>query len=655
MGSTKTRTTKKTDLSQWPELKGLLGDMLGKGREIGNLDFKENPFLQLAGFTPDELNAFQGVRDQQGKYDSILESLVNRATNAPNTEEIQKWMDPYNDLVLDDVTRRISEEGDRTQRGISDAGKFVNSFGGSRQAILEAMNSADTSRNIGEATNRGRSDAFNNAMGRYLDSIGIGLGAVDSAQASKFRDLASLENIGRTQRQNSNAQQQLYSEDFLRGQDWPFKQLGALSTASQSFPYDILTQTQTTKQSGSVLNSLLGAATAAAGLATGNPILATSGFSSAMGGGATGSGGGGLGALGSLFGKVSQSGFAEGGMVDGYGNGGMIVPFLSGRDDDSPVNRNGEVFQTSQNPLQTDNASAFGVGTGLRFAPEMLSPPDRGGNPVARLLGMYKEGSRTGGMMPSFAEGGLLSGILGGSSGTMGMEPASGKSGGNWFERALENPLFQIGMNIMASDKPIGQAIGEGFLGYKNTLEAEDKGEGKDLMQALKMQEIMARMGLNEEKFAETQRMNEARLADMAFDNETQRQHYADSLGISLAQLDLQIQKAEEDRRRYDFEHNPDGTRKGTAKTSFSYEGLNDVTKDADKIIGGRPIVGDVKASADDIMNAYDNLSAIEETAFNNGDESTLAIIKPRKEKLGKMVQGIRASQKLDEIISMGR
>lgn len=611
MGTDKTKVTEKVDTSKYPGLDKLLNGLTGRASSIDATAFKKNPFLELADFNQDEQNAYQGVRDQQGVYEEDIRTLIDRATNAPTAEGIQPWMDPFIKNVLNDVTGRISEEGDRTQRGISDAAKFTNSFGGSRQAILEAMNMSDTQRNIGEATNRGMSDAFNNAMERYYGSVGLGMGAIGEGQRSKYLDLSSLENIGRTQREDANRQQGLYSEDFLREQDDPYKKLQALALGSTSFPYQVLTKTQTTEQKQSPWNAILGAAMAGAGAMTGNPGLAMGGLGQ-LSGGATGQAGGG--GLGSLWSSVSPSGFRDGGLVTGQ---------------ESPLGSD-EALQPGNDVLRS-----------LTMAPELLSPPDAGGNPVAKLLGMFKSNSRaTGptGLTQSFANGGLVSGLLGGALGSKSPRPmneqmpSSGSEAKKFSFKDLfngTNPegLIEIGLRMMASDKPVGAAIGEAFLGYKQGIEAEDDETLANAMTGLKMQEIMARMGLNAEKFEEQQNMNDFRVSDMIADNEARDQSLGQTLAMFAAGQGATQSRWEADfnRRLDEFAktHEADGTPKGTKKAT-NYVGLDDVLKNAQDIIDGKPVVeGDLYSPSvyGDIDSTAADLDAYADQAFESGED----------------------------------
>jgi len=169
-------------------------------------------------------------------------------------------------------------------------------------------------------------------------------------------------------------------------------------------------------------------------------------------------------------------------------------------------------------------------------------------------------------------------------------------------------------------------------------VEPEDYGYLKDALTQFRMQEVLARMCLNEEKFEEIQRMNDARLADIGEDNDRARDSLAQSFGTWAAGQDAtqgrwqaDFEARERDREARDADR--DANRKPT------YEGLSTVRATADKIIGGRPLVGDVMATAEDIQNTYDNLEAIENLAFDGGDEKTIQLIQPRKEKLEKLLK----------------
>lgn len=607
--------------------------MLSKGSAIGDTPYEKSPYLDLAAFTPDEQNAFNMVRDQSGKYSGLLDQLVGRATRAPTSEDLQAYMDPYKDAVLDDTIRRISEQGARTQRGISDAATFTNAFGGSRQALLEAMNMSETGRNVGEASNKINSDAYNNALSSYLNQIGMGFDAVGNAQRANYVDAAALENIGRTQRENSNQQQAIYGAEFLRGQDWPFKQLQALSTASQSFPYQVLDTKEVTKTKQSPLNQILGLGMAAAGLMTGNPVLAASaGGASGLLGSAGKSFGGqaGGGGLGSLLAGLG------GGSTRGYANGGSVTanPFYNDANegsDTADTNMGGEVIRIR--PDATPSFNANGALTNgptanpFNMAPEILSPANVGGNPVARLLGMYKEGTRAGGMgnpLVGYASGGLVGG-------------QAGEGGGFSFRDILKNPdsWIELGLSVAASEPgtPTGTAIAQSLLGLKK----EHEQEGLDPLQMMRLEQMQQNMELSRQRFAETQDMNAWRRQEADSDDADRRaaREEGRSLQAMIASGINEDRDASRALREQEYLDKKNKTQK------YSYPGMNNALRSADSIYEGKPLgkdAGGMPMYADEYAfdNTLGNLYDILDSAAANDDTATVNTVQGKIDRLEK-------------------
>lgn len=88
----------------------------GKGMELANQG-QSNPIPQqeIAGFTPDQLAAFQKIRNQQGSWQPGLNKAggqIDAATAAvagPSANFTQKWQDymsPYTSSVVDEIARQ---------------------------------------------------------------------------------------------------------------------------------------------------------------------------------------------------------------------------------------------------------------------------------------------------------------------------------------------------------------------------------------------------------------------------------------------------------------------------------------------------------------------------------------------------------------------
>lgn len=389
-GSSKqTQTTKnKTDINSiTPGLQPLLDAMVSKASWISNggqkvlnpatgqMEDQINPFITPAAANADQQNAYQGVRDMQGQYaDMIAQAIglqkdaMTRAGRAPTQEDIDPYKNLYLQNVLGDTVRAMQENSDRNMRDIGAQGALTKSFGGSRQALLESQNLYNTTRGIGEETNRVNADSFTSALSNYLNSIGLrsnmsgaGMDRVSSAQNERLKELAALENVGMTRQalEQKNLDQQ--GNEWLRLQDLPYKQLGALATASGAFPYQALDNTQTTtvQTKNNPLNQILGLATTAAGMFM--PGAGAAG--AALGAGGVGAGSsmlsGGLGGLLSGIWGKKEGGYInplESAVKKKYAKGGMVKD-PNGFD----IDTNRPVVNNEDGSVSTESTITIGI------------------------------------------------------------------------------------------------------------------------------------------------------------------------------------------------------------------------------------------------------------------------------------------------------
>lgn len=282
----------------------------------------EGGLFNIADFTPDELAAFDLIRENIGQSPEAINQSLGYSLGllgdrgGITNEDISYFMNPYTSGVIDPAIRELQSASERQRMSIQDAALAAGSFGGSRLGLLEQGLMSDTQRNIGDLTQKGLFDAYNAATGTALASKELGLrgaqgaaGFSDLLQKSSLLDAASLQNIGESIRgmEQDRLNIPLQSNQYLASL------LGALGPMQ-------IGQKQTSfseqTQSGSPLNTILGAGAALAGLW--NPAM-------------FGPGGGGLSSLinstkpvdtsGIIFGNIGNymntlgRGFADGGSV----------------------------------------------------------------------------------------------------------------------------------------------------------------------------------------------------------------------------------------------------------------------------------------------------------------------------------------------------
>ena len=248
------------------------------------VDAQGNTIPRVAGFTPDQQRAFESTRNlatQAGGLSALTPGLTNEAitatrgvaTTLPETN-IQQYMSPYTEAVLDPALRDIQERAARSRLALGQQSARTGSFGGSRQAISEAELERSTQRNIGEESARQRAAAYNNALAQFrLDQeripalygamqgqLGTGMTQTQNALGSMVNPLLATGGLQQAREQaNLDVLRQQYEEE----RDFPLRGITALRQ-TLGLPGATLGigQQQTTTQPGlSPLQALTGAIT----------------------------------------------------------------------------------------------------------------------------------------------------------------------------------------------------------------------------------------------------------------------------------------------------------------------------------------------------------------------------------------------------------
>jgi hypothetical protein len=262
----------------------LLGDLFGTGRQTSTTTpqvpadveaarkdllaraqaFAAEPFPrynqpQTAGFTPDQLAGFGTARNlatQSGALGALTPDLVQEgvtaarglATTLPQAN-IQQYMSPYTEAVLDPAIRDIEERAARERLRLGQQSARTGSFGGSRQAIAEGELERGTQRNIAEQSALQRQQAYNQALQQFrldqeripqlystaMGQVGTGLNQV----AGRFgTEVNPILQIGGAQQALDQRNLDVLRQAFEEERDFPVRGMevlrGALGLSSQN-------------------------------------------------------------------------------------------------------------------------------------------------------------------------------------------------------------------------------------------------------------------------------------------------------------------------------------------------------------------------------------------------------------------------------------
>ena len=259
--------------------------MLGKTEALSQTPYQAYGGERLAGFTPMQQQAFQGVANlrpaQQlglGTQFSGLAGLQGLgagqqyAQQATSPGAMQAYMSPYTQLALEPQMREARRQSDITGQQQASQAVRAGAFGGSRFGLMEAERQRNLGQQQADIYGRGMQTAFEQArqaqqFGADLGLRGAGmglqaagqLGQLGQTQFGQQKDVLQGQLSAGAQQQGLEQQRlaQAY-QDFQAQRQYPYQQLSFMSDMLRGLP---LSQERRTmyEQPPSALGQIAGA------------------------------------------------------------------------------------------------------------------------------------------------------------------------------------------------------------------------------------------------------------------------------------------------------------------------------------------------------------------------------------------------------------
>jgi len=223
------------------EVAPFIKDILGKGQALYKQRMEEGfvPFegQTLADVTADQLAAQEGLRSLVGTQAGGLQEakdLTRAQTQQATAEQLQPFMNPYQQAVTDIAKRKAREEFEQTTLpGLRKQAIDAGAFGGSRAAMRESQAQDAQARLLADIQAKGDLAAFQDARKAFEDQktrerfAAEGLSGLTGAEfQARKAELGGLQAVGAEEQQR---QQQLLDESyqrFLQERQFPEQQLG---------------------------------------------------------------------------------------------------------------------------------------------------------------------------------------------------------------------------------------------------------------------------------------------------------------------------------------------------------------------------------------------------------------------------------------------
>ena len=276
--------TSQTTTSQYPdELKPFIADIFGKAKGIeeqrSSDGYQAYNAPRIAGFNDDQTTAFQGIRDAQGAsqpYFGAQSALINRATAGPSAAQTAQYMNPYTQNVIDIQQRELGRQGEQERQRIGAGAAQAGSFGGSRQAILEAEQMRNQGMRGDDIQAKGLNQAYAQAQqgiaqagARDLQGAGMYGQMGTQVPAQRMKELGALAGVGAADQTQRQRALDLGFQQFRDEYNAPMQNLNEYSAILRGFPLPADTSMSQTSYSpvAPLSSQLLGAGAGLTGMA----------------------------------------------------------------------------------------------------------------------------------------------------------------------------------------------------------------------------------------------------------------------------------------------------------------------------------------------------------------------------------------------------
>ncbi len=411
----------------------------------------------VAGFTPQQEQAFQSVQNAQGianPYFNSAAELYGAASNPVtmtsfSPQAVSQYESPYTSQVVGATEAQLNNQNAQQQQQLEGNAVAQGAFGGDRAAVAQAVLAGQQQLSEAPTLANLENQGYSQALGEFNTQQQTGIGAQQAsdwlatnaagglaglgnqAQQSALTGANALEQTGAMQQQLNQEQLNIPYQLFQQEQAYPFQTIGWNSNIAESMGSG-LGGTSTTTQPGALGSQIVGGAIGLTGLAG-----MTGGFGS---GGylydTTGTNG-----LFNGLGSSLSSTAARGGRIE-RAEGGPVAGFL-------PIHRvalaGGGMAMGGMGRI--GNMNAYGTTTQAGMA-----PPTMGGFDPTSLGGMMALRGLSSALMGGGAESAALAGPM-----SAGSVAGGGATGAGAL--AASPYLSDTGSLVMTSPFFAGSAI----------------------------------------------------------------------------------------------------------------------------------------------------------------------------------------------------
>lgn len=243
-----------------PEVMEQYRNIIAQGNTVAGNPLQQYSGPMLAGFTPDQMQAFQTIQDSQGISSPYLGSARTMLENSQtpiwdsaqqfSPQALQQYMDPYTDSVVNATMGNLNETFAQQREGLTGDAISKGAWGGDRAGIAQAELARQQGLAAGQTIGGLRSQGFGQALNEFNQQQGAEIGANTTnnwlasqgsygmanlgaqAQSNALQGAAAQLATGQQQQTQNQAALNIPYEQFLQQQAFPYQNLSWLSSLS---------------------------------------------------------------------------------------------------------------------------------------------------------------------------------------------------------------------------------------------------------------------------------------------------------------------------------------------------------------------------------------------------------------------------------------
>jgi hypothetical protein len=253
-----------------PEIEGYKLALLQSAKAA--VDTKpQQPAYQIAGMSQAQQQALTQGQQGIGAYMPYLTGaagMLGGATQQFNQADAQRFMNPYQQQVIDQSLQQINRQGDIARQNLQAQAVRAGAFGGSREGIQRA----ELERGLAEQRNQtilgGLQQGYTQSLAaseaeknRLLQGTQAGAGIASLQQQLGQGDVNFLYNLGQSQQRQSQAELDALRATNLQRTMQPFQDIAFLSDIYKGAPSTQMTAGTVTQPAPSPFQQFTGLAT----------------------------------------------------------------------------------------------------------------------------------------------------------------------------------------------------------------------------------------------------------------------------------------------------------------------------------------------------------------------------------------------------------